>query len=99
MIREAVTLAGHGPVTSKAYPLAAGRYAAEYDFPSDVLTLVALARLDEAEEHVLFVRSGSGAVEFALDAAGRCVLRVDPADPSARWRLVVRPLGLPSAAG
>ncbi len=87
--RSSGQLSGRGSHTSAPLQLAAGRYRIDYQF--DAPTRVAL--IDANGDETLFIKSGTGAEGFEIEATARYRLLIEPNDEDAQWRLEYRQMG------
>jgi hypothetical protein len=80
--------AGKGTWSSKPIPLEPGDYRLGYQFSSGVPVRVGLVSSFDGEDETLLIKSGNGVEGFAVDANGRYILEVQPADEATEWQIV-----------
>jgi hypothetical protein len=92
--QKPVRLRGQGSHTTEPIHLGAGTYKVAYRFPGDVLIKVDLWASGDPE--TILLKRGTGEESFAVEADGRFVFEIAPADDRAAWTIEITRLGLPS---
>jgi hypothetical protein len=92
--QQPIRLQGKGNHATKALRLEAGTYKVQYRFPDDVLVKVDL--WDSGDSETILLKRGVGVESFTVEADGRYVFEIAPADEMAAWEMDITRLGLPS---
>lgn len=93
---DVLAFSGRRSFTTEPFPLEPGEYRLRYWFSAAVPVQVELASPTHGEREVILIKSGEGEVSFAVDAGGRYLFIVEPADDESEWEIEVSRLGLPS---
>ncbi len=88
------TFKGRGTRTLEAPDLIAAQYRLDYALPDDVLVKVEMIDPGTGSSELILLKSGSGVEGFFVEAAGRYLFKVEPADENAQWSLTIKPVGL-----
>jgi hypothetical protein len=83
-----IPLQGKGTFSSTPAQLQAGKYVLSYEL--DTATRVALIAQADGDEETVLISAGAGLKEFAVDAAGAYLWRVEPNIEDSSWRINYR---------
>jgi hypothetical protein len=77
---------GKGTWSSKPIQLEPGDYRLRYEFSSGAVRVGLVSSFD-GEDETLLIKSGNGVEGFGVEAGGRYIFEVQPADETAEWTI------------